>query len=173
MSRGIYSSCKLCLVLVHSSSWWIPPLRFAAVGMTKWGDVFGIIGNSSVLSGAERHIGRSLRFRWEVLPLRLLFLQCGTPLGPLSLGCAETALPKGEPRGSFRYVFPLRPLFLQCGTLYRIPSSVSPSGEPASPEGSSCTVLLGGRFNGPTPQRSGTVNCQLSTVNFLPFSKNA
>ena len=27
------------------------------------GDVFGFIGNSSVLSGAERHTGRSLRFR--------------------------------------------------------------------------------------------------------------
>ena len=29
------------------------------------GGVFCIIGNSSVLSRAERHIGRSLRFRWE------------------------------------------------------------------------------------------------------------
>ena len=38
----------------------------AAVGMTKWGNVSGIIGNSSVLSGAERHTGRSLRFRWLV-----------------------------------------------------------------------------------------------------------
>ena len=29
-----------------------------------WFQVLGFIGNSSVLSGAERHIGRSLRFRW-------------------------------------------------------------------------------------------------------------
>ena len=29
-------------------------------------EVQGFIGNSSVLSRAERHIGRSLRFRWWV-----------------------------------------------------------------------------------------------------------
>ena len=34
MSRGIYSSSKLYLVLVHCPTWWIPPLRFATVGMT-------------------------------------------------------------------------------------------------------------------------------------------
>ena len=38
----------------------------AAVGMTKWGTFLVFIGNCSVLSGAERHIGRSLRFRWQV-----------------------------------------------------------------------------------------------------------
>ena len=39
-----------------------------------------------------------------------------TPHGPLSLGCAEPALPEGEPRVPIRYVLPLRPLFQQCGT---------------------------------------------------------
>ena len=33
-SRGIYSSGNLYLVLVHPPTWWIPPLRYAAVGMT-------------------------------------------------------------------------------------------------------------------------------------------
>ena len=36
-SRGIFPSCWFYLVLVHSPTWWIPPLRFAPVGMTKWG----------------------------------------------------------------------------------------------------------------------------------------
>ena len=34
MSRGIYSSCRFYLMMVLSPTWWIPPLRFAAVGMT-------------------------------------------------------------------------------------------------------------------------------------------
>ena len=63
VSRGIYSSCKftLCWFLyprggfLHSAD--------ATVGMTKMGTFSGIIRNSSVLSGAERHTGRSLRFR--------------------------------------------------------------------------------------------------------------
>ena len=33
-SRGIFLSGKFYLVLVLSPTWWIPPLRFAAVGMT-------------------------------------------------------------------------------------------------------------------------------------------
>ena len=33
-SRGIYSSGKIYLVLVHPPTWWIPPLRYATVGMT-------------------------------------------------------------------------------------------------------------------------------------------
>ena len=33
-SRGIFPSCKLYLVLVILATWWIPPLRFAPVGMT-------------------------------------------------------------------------------------------------------------------------------------------
>ena len=39
-SRGIFPSGKFYLVLVLSPTWWIPPLRFAAVGMTKRGNVF-------------------------------------------------------------------------------------------------------------------------------------
>ena len=33
-SRGIYSSGNLYLVLIHPPTWWIPPLRYATVGMT-------------------------------------------------------------------------------------------------------------------------------------------
>ena len=32
--------------------------------MTQWGAFLFFIGNGSVLKRAERHIGRSLRFRW-------------------------------------------------------------------------------------------------------------
>ena len=39
-SRGIFPSGRFYLVLVLLPTWWIPPLRFAAVGMTKRGDVF-------------------------------------------------------------------------------------------------------------------------------------
>ena len=63
VSRGIYSSCKLYLVLVHYPTWWIPPLRFAAVGMTQWGDVFGYYRKQFRPFGPERHTGRSPRFR--------------------------------------------------------------------------------------------------------------
>ena len=35
-SRGIFPSCRFYLVVVLSPTWWIPPLRFAAVGMTYW-----------------------------------------------------------------------------------------------------------------------------------------
>ena len=66
VSRGIFPSGRFYLVLVlfchvrgflHSAG---------AKGLNDMtGGVFCIIGNSSVLSRAERHIGRSLRFRWE------------------------------------------------------------------------------------------------------------
>ena len=39
VSRGIYSSCNFYLVSVPLPTWWIPPLRFAPVGMTKTGYV--------------------------------------------------------------------------------------------------------------------------------------
>ena len=65
VSRGIFPSGRFYLVLVlfchvrgflHSAG---------AKGLNDMtGGVFCIIGNSSVLSRAERHIGRSLRFRW-------------------------------------------------------------------------------------------------------------
>ena len=38
-SRGIFPSSLFYLVVVLSPTWWIPPLRFAAVGMT---DVSGL-----------------------------------------------------------------------------------------------------------------------------------
>ena len=66
VSRGIFPSGRFYLVLVlfchvrgflHSAG---------AKGLNDMtGGVFCIIGNSSGLSRAERHIGRSLRFRWE------------------------------------------------------------------------------------------------------------
>ena len=66
VSRGIFPSGRFYLVLVlfchvrgflHSAG---------AKGLNDMtGGVFCIIGNSSVLSRAERHMGRSLRFRWE------------------------------------------------------------------------------------------------------------
>ena len=39
-SGGIFPSSRLYLVLVHFPTWWIPPLRFAAVGMTYLGGGF-------------------------------------------------------------------------------------------------------------------------------------
>ena len=36
VSRGILPSSKFYLVLVLPPTWWIPPLRFATVGMTYW-----------------------------------------------------------------------------------------------------------------------------------------
>ena len=38
-SRGIFPSCRFYLVVVLSPTWWIPPLRFATVGMTYQGAV--------------------------------------------------------------------------------------------------------------------------------------
>ena len=35
-SRGIFPSYMFYLVLVYFPTWWIPPLRFATVGMTYW-----------------------------------------------------------------------------------------------------------------------------------------
>ena len=65
---------------------------------------------------------------------------------------AVTALPKGEPRSPFRYVFPLRLLFLQWKTLYRASSTAY--GGPPSPKGK---VLRGsvhphGLYWGRSPQ---------------------
>ena len=68
-SGGIFSSSKLSLAQVifcnlsgflHSAC--------AMVGMTSSGTFLVFVETSSVLSGAERHIGRSLRFRWWVVP---------------------------------------------------------------------------------------------------------
>ena len=99
-SRGIFPSCRFYLVLVLSPTWWIPPLRFAAVGMTYQ-------------RGGTVH------------PHRLYSERGGRQIAAPT--CAT----------------PLRPLLLQYFTLYRIPSSGSPSGEPASPKGSSCSVSGG------------------------------
>ena len=122
-SRGIFPSSKLYLVVILPPTWWIPPLRFAAVGMTKRttsphmsfrgsecesrnlpellvlscvGSLSNVVDFSTPLRCGrndkpeggfvyphrlflqrfpERHIGRSLRFRWRVLPLRPLLLQ--------------------------------------------------------------------------------------------------
>ena len=72
----------------------------ATVGMTKGGTRLVFAGNGSVLSRAERHTGRSLRFRWEVIPLRPLFLQCGTPYRPSSTACGRSPFPGGEGLGA-------------------------------------------------------------------------
>ena len=72
----------------------------ATVGMTKGGTCLVFAGNGSVLSRAERHTGRSLRFRWEVIPLRPLFLQCGTPYRPSSTACGRSPFPGGEGLGA-------------------------------------------------------------------------
>ena len=99
VSRGIFPSGLFYLVVVHYSTWWIPPLRLRygrndrtggrlyGFAYCFWnvsgpplphqsglrpasfpgGEAFvpgfgvpGVIGNGSVLSRAERHIGRSL-----------------------------------------------------------------------------------------------------------------
>ena len=58
------------------------------------GDVSGIYGNSSVLSGAERHIGRSLRFRWwAVLFNRRILRTGGTALFVIGTTGAKVHLP--------------------------------------------------------------------------------
>ena len=50
--------------------------------------------------GGRAKLGR--RGSTLTIPNNVLIQQ--TPQGPLSLGCAEPALPKGEPRSLFRYV---------------------------------------------------------------------
>ena len=55
---------------------------------------------------AERHIGRSLRFRCNVLPLRRLFLQCGAWYRPSSTACGRSPFPGGEGFESFPGAFP-------------------------------------------------------------------
>ena len=119
-SRGIHASSKFYLALVlfcHvvDSS---PPL---AAGMTYGGTFSGIVGNSSVLSGAERHIGRSLRFRWWVGVFNR---------GILKTGVYEVALVR------------IRLLFLECFRLYRCLISLGYA-EPASPEGKLLYRALG------------------------------
>ena len=47
----------------------------------------------------ERHTGRSLRFRWEVVPLRPLFLQCRTPYRASSTAYGGLPSPKGKVMG--------------------------------------------------------------------------
>ena len=81
VSRGIFPSGKFYLVMVHYPTWWIPPLRFAPVGMTIQG-----------------------------------YVSTDSPTVPAMFYAAP------------------RPLSHQ----------TRPQGEPASPEGSFCTVLLGG-----------------------------
>ena len=63
VSRGIHASSRFYLVVVHFPTWWIPPLRWRCGRNDTMGGVSGFVGNGSVLSGAERHKGRSLRFR--------------------------------------------------------------------------------------------------------------
>ena len=63
VSRGIFPSDKFYLVVISRPTWWIPPFRLRYGRNDIMGDVSGFIENSYVLSGAERHIGRSLRFR--------------------------------------------------------------------------------------------------------------
>ena len=63
-------------------------------------------------------------------------------------------------------VAPLRLLFPQCFTPYRILISLALWGEPASPKGSSCTVLLGMEN---TARRS---KCQPSTANVSQVQPN-
>ena len=136
------------------------PLRGRGTARRRWmrrGTAFRIAG----AMGAEVE-------RIEKAPLAL-------PLGELSPQVTERALqrllnnhvhlnsqrwpsqsrlcrassPKGRAKGTFLRI---RLQFLEYFTLPRGPHQARP-GEPASPEGSSCTVLLGVRFIG-TPQGS-------------------
>ena len=57
--------------------------------------------------------------------------------------------PKGRAKGTFLRI---RLLFLECFTPPRGPHQARP-GEPASPKGSSCTVLSGARFTGTAQEK--------------------
>ena len=65
----------------------------ATVGMTYGGTCLVFIGNSSVLSRAERHIGRSLRFRCLVH----VFNRGDLRMGGAALHIVETVGAKGNP----------------------------------------------------------------------------
>ena len=106
VSRGIYSSCNFYLVSVPLPTWWIPPLRFAPVGMTKTG-----------------------------------YVSTDSP----TVSRVFYAAPR--------------------------PSSVSPAGEPASPKGSSCTVLLGVWFPGTTLQGANPRRKNAAGLQFMPWGK--
>ena len=140
------------------------PLRCGRSDKTG-GTFSGIIGNSSVLSGAERHIGRSggvanttradernrsptchsegaqrVEESSQVASFILcwFFLQRG---GFLHSAVAQGPNDKGKRFYGFAYCF------YNVSGSPAAPHQARP-GEPASPEGSSCTVLLGLRFAG-------------------------
>ena len=92
-SRGIFPSCLFYLVVVHSPTWWIPPLRFAAVGMTYLRGGFVYPHGLFLQRFPERHTGRSLRFRWWAVPFNhtgCIRNAAGGRLPPLQYICSES-----------------------------------------------------------------------------------
>ena len=107
----------------------LPPLH-CVVPFTHTGYIRNVAGLASPYGrGGRAQLGR----RGPTLMISIDVIIIKTPQDPLSLGCAEPALPEGEPRVPFRYVLPLRPLFLQCRTPYRASSTAY--GGPPSPKG--------------------------------------
>ena len=74
----------------------------APVGMTHGGTFSVFIGNGSVLSGAERHIGRSLRFRWWAVVFNRGVLRTGSAALRIAETMGAVSLVGGRfgPRGS-------------------------------------------------------------------------
>ena len=136
VSRGIYSSSKFYFVLVPSPTWWIPPLRGPAVGMTKGRRFYGF----------AHCLCNILRRPAALISLAhggsFCTVSCGTPLkfyvviSETSPGTAHRPFPTVSLMGIF---FNRRSLktFVFCSLLFKLTTSVTPI----------------------------TVNCQLSTVN--------
>ena len=91
VSRGIFPSSRFYLAPVLHPTWWIPPLRLRYGRNDIWGTFPVFIENNSVLSRAERHIGRSLRVRCLVTFFNRRVLRTGGT----ALQNAETTGAKG------------------------------------------------------------------------------
>ena len=78
VSRGIFPSCRFYLVSVLSATWWIPPLRFASVGMTYLRGDFVYPHRLSLQRGGRQIAAPTIHlFRIAVfLPYLLLICAC-------------------------------------------------------------------------------------------------
>ena len=99
---------------IKLATWEDSSTRIRSLGMTWRGAVpFNCTGYiRNVASPGSGLAGGRLPPLHSAIPLRPLFLQCFTLLcNPLRLGCAEPALPEGEPRGGAWYRSTARVIF--------------------------------------------------------------
>ena len=119
-SGGIYSSSKLYLVLVHHPTWWIPPLRFATVGMTKGGTCLVFIDNGSILkrSGTAHRPFPTVSLVGGTVHPHRLYLQRDQPLAVAGWRQVAAATWRGSihPHG----LYPQRPPERHIGRFLRL-----------------------------------------------------